>query len=276
MRVRRPRAGPRGRTLRPRRPRRTTAGGATAPRGGRTSSGSLAARTMMRESAKTRTTASQRHAERRLVGGRGSPQMVAEGAGQGAGQAGRRDEHEDGADDAERRASALDGALENLRGTAPACRSRRRIASLFEPRVAIRMSTGSTEVKNWAAIVIDRSNTSIRPSPAAAWSRIRPGHRSSSQPTRCCSPAGRRPSAASARARAGSLVPAPVAGCVRLSGRGAASFGSIAMLIPGFPRAGARPGPAAPARVEARSPASPRSAAGPTVRAGRPRPGGPW
>ena len=61
----------------------------------------------------------------------------------------------------------VDGALENLPGL---FRHVDRVGerSLFEPRVAIRMSTGSTEVKNWAAIVIDRSNTSIRPSPAAA------------------------------------------------------------------------------------------------------------
>ena len=195
-----------------------------------------------------------------------------EGAGQRPGQAGRRDQHEDGADDAERRIAALDGALDDLPGLL------RQVDRVGEPvavgsQVAIRISIGSTEVKNWAAMVIDRSNTSIRTSPAVPWSMIRPGHRSSSQATRRCSPAGSRPSAASARARAAASCRAG-GGSVRLSAGGArrrVHLSSSRRSLGPVPA-----GPPAPAPAGGWVSGFPEIRGRAHRRAGRPRPGVPW
>ncbi len=43
--------------------------------------------------------------------------------------------------------------------------------------VANKMRIGKTELKNWAAIVIDRSKMSTRTPAAALWVRMRPSHR---------------------------------------------------------------------------------------------------
>lgn len=202
---------------------------ATAPEGGREPRGSPAARTTTRESANTRTTASHRQADLNLVGGRGSPQIAAKA------RVSARDRLV--AETSTKMAPTMPNAAPPL-STAPSstCRVCSGISiasvnlSLFEPRVAIRMSTGSTEVKNWAAMVIDRSNTSIRRNPAAARRNIRPGRLSSSHPSRRCNPNGRRPRAASARARAGSSTGSSAgsaAGPVWLSEDGVPSFESM-------------------------------------------------
>src|SRR5215213_4213932 len=60
----------------------------------------------------------------------------------------------------------------------------------------MRMRIGNTEVKNWAAIVIDRSKISIRMQDAELRSAIRPGHCDSSCATDRRSRGGSRLSAA--------------------------------------------------------------------------------
>ncbi len=98
--------------------------------------------------------------------------------------------------------------------------------SLFEPRVASRMRTGSTDVKNCAAIVIDRSNTSIRESPAAPCSTIRPGHRSSSQRSGPLHP-GRQPTHGDVGSRPRRIVGRPGDRDCQALRSGSPSFGSI-------------------------------------------------
>ncbi len=64
------------------------------------------------------------------------------------------------------------------------------------------MRIGNTDVKNWAAIVIDRSKISMRMHDAALRNTIRPGHRDNRRATDRRSRGGRRPRAASAAALA--------------------------------------------------------------------------
>ena len=73
-----------------------------------------------------------------------------------------------------------------------------------EVQEANRIRIGSTEVKNWAAIVIDRSKMPIRMLIAALRIAILPGHWASIQARRCWNRGGSRCRTRSARARASS------------------------------------------------------------------------